>query len=166
MKMTLWFLLCLMLLLAPAWNTAQTPVYDILIRNGRIIDGTGNTWFRADVALRGDTIVAVGKLVGATARRVIDARGQVVAPGFIDTHSHARRQIFEETKAENYIRQGVTSAIEGPDGSSPLPLKPFFDQLAQARIAINMGALVDMVRFGIRSLAWSIVLPRQKKSSA
>ncbi len=135
-------ILCLALLLAPALHTAQTPTYDLLIRGGRIVDGAGNAWFRGDVALRGDTIAAIGKLDGATARRVIEANGQVIAPGFIDAHSHARRQIFEETKAENYIRQGVTTAIEGPDGSSPLPLKPFFDRLTQARIAINMGALV------------------------
>ncbi len=135
-------LLCLPLLVVPVLYSAQTQTYDLLIRNGRIVDGTGNSWYRGDVALRGDTIAAVGNLDTATARRVIEANGQIIAPGFIDTHSHARRQIFEETKAENYIRQGVTTAIEGPDGSSPLPLKAFFDQLRQARIAINMGALV------------------------
>lgn len=142
MKTLLQFIFCLFLFLAPALPATQTQTYDLMIRGGRIIDGTGNAWFRADVALRGDTIAAIGRLDGATARRVIEANGQIVAPGFIDTHSHARRQIFEETKAENYIRQGVTTAIEGPDGSSPLPLKSFFDQLRQARIAINMGALV------------------------
>lgn len=142
MKVIQRILLSFLLLLAPVPHTAQTPTYDVLIRGGRIVDGTGNAWFRGDVALRGDTIAAVGNLAGATARRVIEANGQVIAPGFVDTHSHARRQIFEETKAENYIRQGVTTAIEGPDGSSPLPLKPFFDRLTQTRIAINMGALV------------------------
>ena len=141
-KTTLSIVLFFAWLLAPALHRAQTPAYDVLIRGGRIVDGTGAAWFRADIALRGDTIAAIGKLDGATARRVIDANGQIIAPGFIDTHSHGRRMIFEEPKAENYIRQGVTSAIEGPDGSSPLPLKPFFDQLSQARIAINMGALV------------------------
>ena len=142
MKICIQTLLCLLLGIAPLSPAVQSPTYDLLIRNGRIVDGTGNAWFRGDVALRGDTIAAVGKLDGATARRVIEANGQIIAPGFVDTHSHARRQIFEETKAENYIRQGVTTAIEGPDGSSPLPLKPFFDQLRQARIAINIGALV------------------------
>lgn len=134
--------LCLALLLSPALFAAQTPTYDLLIRNGRIIDGAGNDWFRGDIAVRGETIVAVGKRDGATARRVIEAKDLIVAPGFIDIHSHARRQIFEEPKAENYIRQGVTTAIEGPDGSSPLPLKPFFDRLAQTRTAINLGAFV------------------------
>ncbi len=134
--------LVLSLIFAVAGQSRQTVPYDLLIRNGRIVDGAGNSWFRGDVALRGEVIAAVGKLDGATARRVIEANGQIIAPGFVDTHSHARRQIFEETKAENYIRQGVTTAIEGPDGSSPLPLKPFFDRLTQARIAINVGALV------------------------
>lgn len=123
-------------------QASRTPTYDLIIRGGRIVDGTGAAWFRADIALRGNTIAAIGKLNGATAKRVIDANDQIVAPGFIDTHSHSRRMIFEEPKAENYIRQGVTSAIEGPDGSSPLPLKPFFDRLAATRIAINMGAMV------------------------
>lgn len=142
MNFTLRFFLGVLFVIAPAMPATQSQSYDIIIRGGRIVDGTGAAWFRADVALRGDTIAAIGKLDGATAKRVIEANGQIVAPGFIDTHSHARRTIFEEPKAENYIRQGVTTAIEGPDGSSPLPLKPFFDRLAATRIAINMGALV------------------------
>ncbi|MBS1787427.1 MAG: D-aminoacylase [Acidobacteria bacterium] len=129
-------------MIAPSMKAAQTQSYDLIIRGGRIVDGTGAAWVRADVALRGDTIAAIGKLDGATAKRLIEANGQIIAPGFIDIHSHARRTIFEEPKAENYIRQGVTTAIEGPDGSSPLPLKPFFDRLTAAHIAINMGALV------------------------
>jgi N-acyl-D-amino-acid deacylase len=145
MKLTFQILFVLLLAAAIGSQDAQSQgpqSYDLIIRGGRIVDGAGNGWFRADVALQGDTIAAIGRLDGATARRVIEARGAVVAPGFIDAHSHARRTIFEETKAENYIRQGVTTAIEGPDGSSPLPLKPFFERLAQARIAINMGSLV------------------------
>lgn len=142
MKISSQIFLCLLVVLVPLMPAAQPPSYDLIILGGRVVDGTGNGWFRADVALRGDTIAAVGKLDGANARHVIVAKDLIVAPGFIDIHSHARRTIFEETKAENYIRQGVTTAIEGPDGSSPLPLKPFFDRLAAARIAINMGALV------------------------
>lgn len=142
MKIALQIVLCLLLSVAPELRTTQTQSYDLLIRGGRIVDGAGNGWFRGDVALRGEMIVAVGRLDGASAQRVIEAKDLLIAPGFIDIHSHARRTIFEETKAENYIRQGVTTAIEGPDGSSPLPLKPFFDRLAAAGIAINMGALV------------------------
>ena len=85
--------------------------YDFLIRNGRVVDGAGNPWFRADVGIRGDTVAAVGSLPGATAPRTIDAGGRVVAPGFIDIHTHSRRGIFEVPTAENYIRQGVTTLI-------------------------------------------------------
>lgn len=142
MKITLYIVLCLLLSVLPARPTAQTPIYDLIIRGGRIVDGAGNGWWRGDVALRGDTIAAIGRLDGARATRVIEAKDLIVAPGFIDIHSHARRTIFEEPKAENYVRQGVTTVIEGPDGSSPLPLKPFFDRLAQTQLAINIGAFV------------------------
>ena len=87
-----------------------------------MVDGSGAPWRRADVAVRGDTIVAVAPRLAGTARRVVDAAGRVVAPGFIDLHSHARGGIFERPAAENYVRQGVTTLVEGPDGSSPLPL--------------------------------------------
>src|ERR1035438_5845086 len=73
---------------------AQTPRYDLLLRNGRIIDGSGNTWYRGDIAIRGDTIARIAHTLDEPAARVIDLKGQVVAPGFIDIHSHARRNIF------------------------------------------------------------------------
>src|SRR3982074_224353 len=87
--------------------------YDVLITGGRVIDGTGNAWFHADVAVQGDTIVAVGPLPNATAKVKIDAKGLVVTPGFIDIHSHGREGIFQRAAAENLIRQGVTTIIEG-----------------------------------------------------
>ena len=141
----LFILICQLLsilLLVPFHLSAQSSDYDLLIRGGRIVDGAGNPWFRADLAVRGDTIVAIGSLTNATARRVIDAQGMMVAPGFIDIHTHARRGIFEVPTAENYVRQGVTTLFEGNDGSSPLPLKPFLDRLSSTRIAVNMGLFV------------------------
>src|SRR5712692_4026265 len=129
-------ILRLMLLLACTASLSFAQ-HDVLIRNGRVIDGTGNPWFRAAVAIRGDTIAAVGPLTGATARRVIDAEGRVVAPGFIDIHTHARRGILEVPTAENYLRQGVTTLIEGNDGGSPLPLKTFLDQVAAKGTSVN-----------------------------
>ncbi len=116
--------------------------FDLLLKNGRIIDGTGTPWFRGDVAIQSDRIVRIAPSIDGPARRVIDLKGQVIAPGFIDMHSHARRGIMEVPTAENYARQGVTTAIEGPDGSSPVPLKPFFDELAAKKISINMGAFI------------------------
>ena len=120
---------------------AQAPTYDILIAGGRIFDGAGNPWFIGDIGIQGDTIAYVGPAGHARGRLTLDAKGLAVAPGFIDTHSHARGGIFESPAAENQIRQGVTTVIEGPDGSSPLPLKPFLDKVAAARTTINFGML-------------------------
>ena len=110
--------------------------------NGRIVDGAGSPWFYGDVAIRGDSIAAIGKLTGATARETIEARGRFVAPGFIDIHSHGRRGIFDVPTAENYLREGVTTFIEGPDGSSPVPLAPFFGQLSGTPISVNVASFI------------------------
>ena len=72
--------------------------------------------------MRGDTIARIAPRIDAPAARVIDATGLVVSPGFIDIHTHARRGIFQVPTADNYMRQGVTTINEGPDGSSPLPI--------------------------------------------
>ncbi len=116
--------------------------YDLLIKGGRVVDGTGAPWVRADVAVRGDAIVAVGPRIEAPARRTVDAAGRVVAPGFIDIHTHARRGIFEVPTADNYVRQGVTTLVEGQDGSSPLPLGVFLAKVAALRPAVNFASLV------------------------
>ncbi len=121
---------------------AQQPAeFDVLITGGRIVDGTGAPWFRADLGIRGDRIQAIGILAEARAKLHLDARGLVVAPGFIDIHTHARRGIFHTPTAENYVRQGVTTLIEGQDGSSPLPLGEFLRQVAALPPAVNFGML-------------------------
>jgi N-acyl-D-amino-acid deacylase len=113
---------------ATAWAVAALAValkqepppqpYDLLIRGGTVVDGTGNPWFLGDVAVRGDKIAAVGQLRSdAPARRVIDARGLVVAPGFIDMHSHSDRPLLEDGNAQSKIRQGVTTEVLGEDSS-------------------------------------------------
>ncbi len=127
--------------ICPADAPATAPAYDILVVNGRILDGAGSPWFLADVAIQGDTIAAIGHMPEARAALRIDARGMAVAPGFIDIHTHARYGIFAVPTAENYIRQGVTTVIEGQDGSSPLPLGPFLARVADSRIAVNFGML-------------------------
>ena len=118
----------------------QPVEYDVLIRNATIADGSGNTWYYGDVGIRGDTIAGVGHLDGATGRMAIDAKGLVAAPGFIDIHTHARRGIFQDPAAQNYIRQGVTTLIEGNDGSSALPLGPFFEKLSATHLGVNFGS--------------------------
>jgi len=122
---------------------AQAPApFDLVIRNGSIVDGTGSPWYRGDLAVRGDAIARIAPRIDAPAARVIDAIGKVVAPGFIDLHTHARRGIFQVPTADNYVRQGVTTLIEGPDGSSPLPIKPFLERIAATRITPNFGLFV------------------------
>src|SRR5262245_34511353 len=100
--------------------TAQDPTYDLLIRGGRIIDGTGNPWFYGDVAVRGDKIVALGRVPKGKAAREIDASGLIVAPGFIDMHSHSDTVLLEDGFAQSKIRQGVTTEVLG-EGSSAGP---------------------------------------------
>src|SRR5438132_9460872 len=136
------FIAVAVVLAALAAPRAQSPAYDILIKHARIVDGTGSPWYRADLAIRGDTIARIAPNIDAPGTRVVDAAGTVVAPGFIDLHTHARRGIFQVPTADNYVRQGVTTLIEGPDGSSPLPLKPFLERLSTTHITPNLGLFV------------------------
>ncbi len=126
----------------PVLLWAQSNRFDVLVTGARIVDGSGTPWYFADIGIRGDTIAAVGVLDGATALLRIDARGLVAAPGFIDIHSHGRRGIFLVPTAENYLREGVTTIVEGPDGSSALPLAPFFERLKQTPISVNFASFV------------------------
>lgn len=121
---------------------AQLPAYDLVIRNARIVDGTGAPWYRGDIGIRGDAIAAMAPSIEPGGARTIDAAGRVVAPGFIDIHTHARRGIFEVPTADNYVRQGVTTLIEGPDGSSPVPLAPFLAKLDALKKSVNIGSFI------------------------
>jgi dihydroorotase/N-acyl-D-amino-acid deacylase len=121
---------------------AAAQEYDLVLRNARVIDGTGAPWFRADVAVKEDTIAAVGRDLPGEAERALDVAGQVVAPGFIDVHTHARHGIFRVPTADNYVLQGVTTLFEGQDGSSPLPLGEFLARVAALPPAVNFGTFV------------------------
>ncbi len=122
-----------------AFTSICVAQYDVLIANGRIVDGAGGPWYYGDIAIKGDTIVAIGKFDPKSAARMIDAKGMVVAPGFIDIHTHARRGIFTDPSAQNYIRQGVTTLMEGNDGSSPIPIAEFLAKVGTAHPAPNFG---------------------------
>ena len=121
---------------------AQPPAYDLVLRNGRIVDGTGSPWYRGDIAIKGDTIARIAPAIADSAARVVDVAGLVVAPGFIDIHTHARRGIFEVPTADNYVRQGVTTLVEGPDGGSAVPLGPFLEKVAATRITPNFASFI------------------------
>lgn len=147
---------------------AQTPSssptaerFDVVIEGARVVDGSGNPWYRADVGVRGDQIARIeiaGRRLEGTRR--LDGRGLVLSPGFIDIHTHARRAILTIPTAENYVRQGVTTLIEGPDGGSPVPLRPHLEEVARARPSVNYGAFI-----GQGSIRESVIGPNDRAAT-
>jgi len=121
-----------------ATNTEQ---FDLVITNARIIDGTGNPWFRGSVAVKDGRIARVGFFDTSGAKQTIDAKGQIVAPGFIDVHTHVE-DIYDNPNAENFIRMGVTSLITGNCGGSELDIRAFLGRMKEKPLAVNMGTLV------------------------
>jgi N-acyl-D-amino-acid deacylase len=115
--------------------------FDVLVQNGNVFDGTGTTSQLIDIGIRNDRIVAIGNLSNATANRIIDAQDLVVAPGFIDMHAHLD-PLMTLPECESMLRQGVTTALGGPDGSSPMPLKTYMDSLEKIGIGMNVGYLI------------------------
>lgn len=122
--------------------------FDVVIRHGMVFDGLGNSAVETDIGIRADTIAAMGDLSGASALSEIDATGKTVVPGFIDIHSHATSVTIElsgivlRPMAENYIRQGVTTAVGGQDGSSPIDIGAFLAALDTTNMTINVGLFV------------------------
>lgn len=119
----------------------QAKAFDLLIAGGRVVDGTGNPWFYGDVAIKNGRIVEIGRIAPERAGRVIDARGKIVAPGFIDVHGHLEGGIEKMPRAENYLQMGVTSVITGNCGFSEVPLGAWFAGLEKQGISINVGSL-------------------------
>ena len=98
-------------------------MYDLLIRNVRVLDGTGAPWYRADVAVEKGRIAAVGALSGCAAQQVVDGEDQYLAPGFIDIHSHSDTALPKHPLSESRILQGVTTEIGGNCGMSAAPVE-------------------------------------------
>ncbi len=118
------------------------PQFDILIKGGRVVDGSGNPWIYADVGINDDRIASIGNLDGASATHEIDATGLVVAPGFIDPHTHAIDGIFDVPTADSALLQGVTTLTEGNDGSSPFPIDEHYERIRQEQISTNWAVFV------------------------
>jgi N-acyl-D-aspartate/D-glutamate deacylase len=161
---TCWAVVALAAFLAPTELGAPEP-FDVLIQGGKIVDGTGNPWFLGDLAIRGDRIAAIGPaLSGIPARRVIDAKGLLVAPGFIDMHSHSDMPLLEDGAALSKVTQGVTTEVLGEDtsggpskGKRPpktirrdertlrwTTLGGYFDALETSGIAPNVASYVGL----------------------
>ncbi len=126
------------LLVLTSFSFAQE--YDVVIRHGRVIDGTGNPAFHADVAVKGGRIVRLGKVDGKGATE-IDATGLVVAPGFIDVHTHAD-ELPEQPLAENFLRMGVTSVVVGNCGGSALDVGKFYRDIERNGVSVNATTLI------------------------
>ncbi len=117
------------------------PAFDLLVRGGTVVDGSGRPGVRADVGVRGGTIAAVGLLPDATAREVIDATGLVVAPGFVDVHTHAD-DIADRPRAENFVRMGVTTVVAGNGGHSALDIGAELARVRRAGVSVNFATLI------------------------
>jgi N-acyl-D-amino-acid deacylase len=132
-----------LLLMAGTAIAAQPAPAGLLIRNGVLVDGSGGPERTLDVRVAGDLIVEVGaSLTPRAGERVIDAAGRVVAPGFIDTHSHADRGLDEMPDAASQVRQGITTAVVGQDGGGDLPISEFLDGIDRLKPSINYATAV------------------------
>src|SRR5918996_210169 len=145
-------------------------MYDLIVRHARVVDGTGNPWFNADVAIAEASIAAVGQITG-DAGRIIEAHGLCLCPGFIDVHAHGDFTPFDKTVVDYKLRQGITTEVNGNCGFSAAPVHPatvglvrryvegfiapeqgvpwnwrslgeYLDSIAQARLAINIAPLI------------------------
>ena len=116
--------------------------FDILIRNARVVDGAGNPWFRADAGIKDGRIVALGNLSGRDAARIIDAAGRVLAPGFIDVHTHVEGAVEKVPRGDNYLLDGVTTIVTGNCGGSEVDLAQWFAKLEKLSIGLNLASLI------------------------
>lgn len=150
------------LLLAASWVAAGAD-YDTLIRNARIIDGTGNPWYRADIGIRSGKIAAIGNLSNKSGDRVIDAGGRVVAPGFIDVHTHIEGFQARVPRGDNYLLDGVTTVVTGNCGGSAYPLATWFTTLEKTGIGLNVASLVghNTVRSEVMGTANRLATPEE-----
>lgn len=142
-SLLLWLsLVALMCVVCASQTQERARPSSILIVHGILIDGTGAQRRRADVRIVDDSIQEIGNLKPLPGERVIDAKGLVVAPGFIDTHSHADGGLLDDPLAETQIRQGITTSVVGQDGSSHLPLKYWFAQVEAKHVTLNIASFV------------------------
>lgn len=130
----------LLLVFFPSAIAAQD--YDILITNGKIIDGTGNNWFYGNIAVKNGKIFKIGRDIGGPAKKIIDAKGMIVAPGFIDVHTHLEGDETKDPEAKSFIYDGVTTCITGNCGSSNVDVARYLWWVDSLKLSINVATLV------------------------
>lgn len=121
---------------------AYSQQCDILITNGKIIDGAGNSWYYGSIAVKDGKIIGIGRDVNLTAKRTIDARGMIVAPGFIDVHTHLEGDEDRDPMAQSFIYDGVTTCITGNCGSSNVDIGKYFKWIDSLKLSINVASLI------------------------
>ena len=167
---------------SPLRAEEDSAKFDLLIRDGQIVDGTGNPWFYGDVAIKGDRIVEIGRDISGSATKTLDARGLVVSPGFIDIHSHSDWLLFEDGHAQSKIRQGVTTDVIG-EGNSGGPFKGkmeprlvsvkgriehietlehYLNSLERSEISINVASFVGLNNLWTAVMGHSFDPPTQE----
>ncbi|MFI5129512.1 MAG: amidohydrolase family protein [Chitinophagales bacterium] len=130
------------LLLLPFTVFSQNESCDILITNGKIIDGTGNSWYYGSIAIKNGRILKIGKDVRMTAQRTIDAKGLIVTPGFIDVHTHIEGDEQKQPTADNFIYDGVTTVVAGNCGASNVDIGKYLQWIDSFKLSINVATLV------------------------
>ena len=135
---------------------AQAQLYDLVIRNGRVVDGSGNPWYRADVGILNGKIARIGVIPASEGRAVIEAKNGIVAPGFIDVHTHVEGDLETQPGAENFIYDGVTTLVSGNCGGSRTNFRTMFDTLRMRGITPNLASLIghNSVRMKVMKTAF------------
>ena len=136
MKIKLLFLLCCF------YGLAVLGQVDLLIKNGRIVDGTGNSWIYGDIAIKDGKIAAIGKLSNLTSIKTIDATGLIIAPGFIDVHTHIEGEERTNPTADNFIYDGVTTVVTGNCGASRVQIAQYLSMIDSLKTSINVATLI------------------------
>jgi N-acyl-D-amino-acid deacylase len=146
---------------------AAAADYDLVIREGRVLDGAGNPWVRADVAVKDGRVVLVGQIPGQGARE-INARGRYVAPGFIDMMDQSGAALLKDGAAENKLRMGVTTLIGGEGGppQAPAGMPGYFKQLETQGIAVNFGTYYSSTQARVHVMGDAAGAPTRKQLDA
>ena len=159
MKHGIWLIFGFWLAFLPTPTRAET--YDLIVRHGRIVDGTGNPAYFGDVAITNGRIAALGRITG-DAKQEIDAHGLIVAPGFIDVHTHAD-DVPEMPRAENFARMGVTTIVVGNCGDSVPDIAKLFNDLEKTNASVNVATLIGHGKVRGKVMGGSFMRPPSKE---